>query len=109
MLRDDFPFEGRIRPESGELQEIASTIWRWISPPAKVLDFGAGTCAVAGLLSILGFSCSACDDLGDRWASVEENRARILAFAHRWNIRFEVVVDGNLPFQPEEFDSAHCQ
>ncbi len=89
-LETDYPFEGRIRPGSGELEEIASTILNWLTPPAKVLDFGSGGCAVTGLLSILGFDCSACDDMGDPWAADQDNREKALAFARRRNIRFVV-------------------
>src|SRR2546428_13708314 len=97
MLATEYPFAGRIRPDSGELQDIASTILRWLKPPSKLLDFGAGACVVTGLLSMLGYECSACDDLADPWASVVNNQAKALGFARRRNIRFVACESGKTP------------
>ena len=106
MLATEYPFAGRIRPDSGELQDIASTILRWLKPPSKLLDFGAGACVVTGLLSMLGYECSACDDLADPWASVVNNQAKALGFARRRNIRFVACErEKPLPFAKGEFDA----
>jgi len=105
-VQEKFPFKGYVRPKSGSYGDIARTLLKWITPPAKLLDFGAGPCDKTAVLSLLGFDCSACDDLRDNWHLIGDNQKRILEFARELGIRFSLI-EGNmkLPFRQAEFDA----
>jgi len=104
-VQERFPFKGYVTPKSGAYEDVARTLLTWITPPAKLLDFGAGPCDKTAVLSLLGFDCSACDDLRDDWHLIGDNQKRILEFARQLGIRF-TLIDGNvtLPFRQAEFD-----
>ena len=105
-VRQRFPFEGYVKVDSGEYQDVAETVLRWLRPPAKILDFGSGPCDKTAVLASLGYNCSACDDLKDEWHLISDNRERILQFAQTSGVHF-VVTDGasRLPFSKGEFDA----
>lgn len=105
QVRKNFPFEGYMNPAEGAYLNIARTVLRWLKAPASILDFGAGPCDKTAILSVLGFECSACDDLKDHWHMITGNREKIQSFAHNFNIRYCVIDDEtNLPFEKGEFD-----
>jgi len=83
---------------------VARTVLKWLQPGAKVLDFGAGPCDKTAVLALLGFECTSYDDLQDDWHQIGGNRDKILSFAEQVGIRYEVAVEGNLPFESNEFD-----
>jgi SAM-dependent methyltransferase len=55
-------------------------------------------------LKLLGFDCSAYDDLQDEWHKVPEARERILSFASRCGIDLRHSNAGVLPFDKNSFD-----
>lgn len=105
LVRQNCPFEGHMNPAKRAYRDIARTVLKYLEPPARILDFGAGTCDKTAILSALGFECSACDDCGDHWYMLPGNREKIFTFAHNFNIRYCVIDDEtNLPFEKGEFD-----
>lgn len=105
LVRQNCPFEGYMDPAKRAYRDIARTVLKYLEPPARILDFGAGTCDKTAILSALGFECSACDDFGDHWYMLPGNREKILTFAHNFNVRYCVIDDEtNFPFEKGEFD-----
>jgi len=105
-VRLRFPFEGYVKVASGAYQDVAETVLKWLRPPAKILDFGSGPCDKTALLAALGYDCSACDDLGDEWHRLGNNREKILEFARASRVRFVLTdEDSPLPFFKGEFDA----
>jgi SAM-dependent methyltransferase len=87
---------------AASIRNIASTLIRHVQPGAKVLDFGAGPMDKTGGLQLLGYRCSAVDDLNDFWHLESDNRSRIMEFARKIGIDFHL---GALPeFPSESFD-----
>jgi 2-polyprenyl-3-methyl-5-hydroxy-6-metoxy-1,4-benzoquinol methylase len=81
---------------------IATTVRKYLPAGAKLLDFGAGAGDKASVLQMLGYRCTAYDDLDDGWHNRYGNRERILAFAREIGIEFHA---GEMPkFPPGEFD-----
>jgi len=103
VVRKNLPVEGYMNAAKGA--NIARTVLKYLKPPAKILDFGAGRGDNTAILSMLGFECSACDDLREYWHMIPGNREKILNFARKFNIRY-CVIDGEtkLPFEKSEFD-----
>src|SRR5437660_12422941 len=80
-LREGFPFPGYIEEESHGIRNVASTVMRYAGPGAHVLDFGSGPMDKTAALQLLGYRCSAIDDLQDFWHLAGDNRDKILRFA----------------------------
>jgi 2-polyprenyl-3-methyl-5-hydroxy-6-metoxy-1,4-benzoquinol methylase len=75
-----------------------------VKPGARVLDFGAGNGFKTAVAAVLGYECSAYDDLQDAWAEGDEGRKFVEALAARFNLNY-VVADSSLwPFANEYFD-----
>jgi len=102
-IRRDFPFEGYIKYKETYLN-IAKTVLKWLPPGAKILDFGAGPCDKAAVVSLLGFECTACDDLHDDWHQMKDNKEKILQFAKKFGVRYEATKGKQLPFEKGKFD-----
>src|SRR5262245_18911210 len=77
------PFSKIMKPGRvvGDYWTVASTVQRHLSPPAKILDFGAGQCVKPAILAMMGYECHACDDLNDPWHLKDDNRQKIERFA----------------------------
>ena len=103
-VEEVFPFDYYISADSKRYNNILKTVLRYLHPPAKILDFGAGPADKTAMLATLGFDCTACDDLQDDWHLFPGNREKILNFVHRFNIRYHVTNGNPLPFTPAEFD-----
>ena len=80
---------------------IATTVQKYLPAGARVLDFGAGAGDKAAVLQMLGYRCTAYDDLDDGWHNRYGNRERILAFARD---RRRVSCRELPKFPPGEFD-----
>ena len=108
-----FPFRGYIKPDDigigGPYVGIADTVLRHLDSGAKILDYGCGPCDKTAVLQLLGFSCSAADDLSDSWHYMDENRQRILDFASQVGIDFKLVTDNSLPFERNQFGHDHAK
>lgn len=104
---DEFPFKGFMVPEKtvkGAYSNTARTALRYLKPGSKILDFGCGACDKTGILQLLGFQCSACDDLQDDWHKIPGNREQIISFANKYGIDFRMPDAGKLPFAKNSFD-----
>ncbi|HOY68972.1 MAG TPA: methyltransferase domain-containing protein [Candidatus Ozemobacteraceae bacterium] len=95
-LRKRFPFEGYIDSAEDGIRNIASTVATVLSPGATVLDFGSGPCDKTGILQLMGYRCSAIDDLGDDWHHLGDNEERILSFIRWCGIDFHHASPGSL-------------
>ncbi len=105
IVRKDYPFEACHPMNQPKAVNIARTVLKYLKPPAKILDFGAGPCDETAVLSVLGFECSACDDLKNPWHKVSGNQEKILTFAARFNISYcQIDKETDLPFEKSEFD-----
>ena len=105
-LKKDFPFKGYIETASQVGLHVAHALLPRLPQKAKILDFGAGACDKTALLARLGFTCRACDDLGDEWCLENNHRDIILAFAQKEGIPYDVLDGGSLPsYQEKSFDA----
>ena len=103
----EFPFKGYVNPEEKEIgahSNIAHTALRYLEMGAKILDFGCGPCDKTAVLQLIGFKCSAYDDLQDDWHKIPGNREKIASFAHSCGIDFRIANQSGLPFDDHSFD-----
>jgi len=105
-LLEAFPFSGYIKSSllDGVYKTVADTAINNLSPGSSILDFGCGPCDKIGVLSFLGFNCSACDDLQDDWHQKENNLQKILNFSKSLNIEFYKSDGQSIPNINETFD-----
>ena len=102
-LRQIFPFPGYVGEDAASsIRNIASTIMRRVPPGARILDFGAGPMDKTGALQLLGYRCSAIDDLQDFWHLEDGNQGKIIRFARQTGIDFQL--GGPLGYEPDSFD-----
>ncbi|MCX6142885.1 MAG: class I SAM-dependent methyltransferase [Ignavibacteriales bacterium] len=104
-----FPFEGYMctphdKTVKGAYSNIADMARRYLQPGSAILDFGCGPCDKTAVLQLLGFHCSAYDDLQDDWHKLPGNREKILSFAKNCGIDFKEARGGMLPFEKNSFD-----
>lgn len=99
-----FPFDNYMRVESGRYNAIAKTVLRYLEPGSTILDFGCGPCDVTAVLQILGFRCSACDDLKDEWHGRSGNQEKIRSFADKCGIDFRQTNGGERGFEKNTYD-----
>jgi len=101
-----FPFNGYINTNSlnGIYKTVANVAIKNLKPGDSILDFGSGPCDKTGLLKLMGFNCTACDDLQDEWHTEENNREKILNFANSLDIQFYQLHGNELHFENESFD-----
>lgn len=103
-----FPFDGYMLSEKdkekGPYSNIAKTVLRYLKPGSTILDFGCGPCDKTSVLQLLGFRCSAYDDLQDNWHKISGNREKIISFANSCGINFKQADRGMLPFDKNSFD-----
>ena len=105
IMQEKCPFEDYINPAKGAYLNITETVMKYLEPPAKILDFGAGLCDKTAVLTVLGFDCSACDDLQDHWHKLPGNREKIIHFATDYNVNFHLMEhEADFPYQKDEFD-----
>jgi|SRR5678809_538770 len=102
-----FPFKeymtSRSRPRKA-YSNIAKTVVRYLKPGNKILDFGSGPCDNTAILQLLGFECTAYDDLQDDWHLIPGNQEKIISFARESGVHFKLAIDHTLPFEKNFFD-----
>ena len=104
-LVNKFPFSGYLESEVYLYKTVAKIAINNLRPGASILDFGSGPCDKTALLKLMGFDCTACDDLKDNWHSEGNNRKKIINFANSLDIQFYETNDfDDLPFKKETFD-----
>ena len=104
VVQNKFPFKGYMDTAEDVYRNIATTTRRYVKPGGKILDFGAGPADRTAVLQVLGFRCSAYDDLQDNWHKIEGNRDKILDFAREIGIDYRLRTDEEMPFERGSFD-----
>lgn len=101
-----FPFAGYMGTQVtiGAYKNIAEVLLQHLAPGSRLLDFGCGPCDKTAVLQLLGYNCSAYDDLNDDWHLANDNRQKIMQFAGKIGIDFTLANQSPLPYQPESFD-----
>lgn len=90
-----FPFRGYMEPMRDAYEAISANCLRLLPPGSAILDFGAGPCEKAAILSMLGYACTAIDDLSDDWHQIAGNREKIADFASEHHVK--LIVGNSLP------------
>lgn len=100
----EFPFPGYMESKWHAYNSIATNCLSLLPPGARILDFGAGPCDKAAVLSRIGYNCSAVDDLEDDWHQIGSNRDKLCEFAR--SHRVELSVSDRVPpeFAQSSFD-----
>jgi SAM-dependent methyltransferase len=102
-VEEAFPFLDYVNNNRYACRNIASTVLSHLPIGSKIWDFGAGPCDKTAVLSVLGYKCSAVDDLNDPWHLELDNREAILHFASEMGIDF--TLSSAVPnFAAETFD-----
>jgi 2-polyprenyl-3-methyl-5-hydroxy-6-metoxy-1,4-benzoquinol methylase len=76
-----FPFKGYMDNKLNKYTSIIYKIRNNFSPGSEILSIGAGPWDLEAILSKLGYSITAIDDLNDQWHLIGNNRERIKDFA----------------------------
>ncbi|WP_328351398.1 class I SAM-dependent methyltransferase [Mycobacterium sp. NBC_00419] len=86
-----FPFRGYFDPALNGHLTIAQTVARYLPPGSRLLDFGAGPADKTAILAVLGYKCTAVDDLADEWHKRGNARQAIFDFAADMNIEYSTL------------------
>lgn len=104
-MQKEFPFGTEY--VDGNLNKyivIISQIMKEWPPGSKILSIGPGPCDLEAILSKLGYSITAIDDLNDHWHLIGKNRERIKDFAKRRNIELIIQFGGSSQMKENYFD-----
>lgn len=104
VYQEIFPFENYTDSGLGAHKNIARTVLRYLRRGCRILDFGCGACDKTAILALLGFECSACDDLKDMWHQRDDNKERIISFTKKVGIDFRLLDSEPIPFEKHGFD-----
>src|SRR5687768_2378601 len=83
-----FPLKNYLGVVDESYINIAYTVQRYLKPGDRIFDFGSGACNKTAIVQLLGFPCTAYDDLSDLWHIQDKNRERIIQFAKDFGIEF---------------------
>lgn len=92
-----FPFPGYLDPLRPGTEDVARTVSRYLPAGSHVLDFGAGPADKTAVLAVLGYECTAMDDLKDEWHVRGNARELILDFAADTGVQFLPLDGDGLP------------
>lgn len=70
---------------------VGKVALKYLQQNDKILDFGSGACDKTALLQFLGFDCCAYDDLRDNWHNLSGNKEKIISFANKVGINFNLA------------------
>lgn len=102
-VQHEFPFGPEyMSGKLGRTKAVASLIAADYPLESDVLSIGCGPCEFEAVLSNLGYSVTAIDDLNDQWHMLGNNRERIKQFANRMGIDFETAAAGSTQNVSEE-------
>ena len=100
-IQREFPFGPEyMSGKLGRTKAVTSLIADDYPPESELLSIGCGPCDFEAVLSKLGYSITAIDDLNDQWHMLGANRERIKRFADRTGIDFRMAAansDENIP------------
>src|SRR5271168_4874315 len=77
----EFPFPGYMEPMLDAYDSIMENCSKLLPAGSRILDFGAGPCEKAAVLTRIGYRCTAVDDLTDDWHQIGDNREKLCKFA----------------------------
>jgi hypothetical protein len=100
-IRGAFPFDDNLEADTERYLTIINPVLRYLHPPARILDFGAGPADKTAMFAALGFSCAVYDDLQDDWHQWGNIREQILNFARQFQIDY-AIADGR-PWNWQKF------
>lgn len=104
--RQCFPFPGYMETNAGCYPSVARAFAAHVPPGGRILDFGSGPCDKTAVLQLMGYRCTAVDDLQDHWHGLDDNRERILSFAAELGIDFRLTNGEEPPtFTADVFDA----
>ena len=104
-MREKFPFGGGYVSDAlNKYIAITSQIMKDYPSGSKILSIGSGPCDLEAILSILGYSITAIDDLEDPWHLIGKNRERIKDFAKQMNIELITQSAGSPQLKENYFD-----
>lgn len=83
---------------------VGGWIQKLLPANASILDFGSGPGDIAGVLTQLGYSVEAADDLQDPWHKRESSRTKIAEFSRNFGIKFTILDGSPLTWEKESFD-----
>lgn len=89
-LRRASSFGGYLDHTSLSCANIAFAVARRLPAGSSILGFGCGPCDKTATLALLGYRCSAIDDLNDAWHLEPGNRGPIASFAAGMGIDFRL-------------------
>ncbi|MEB3980338.1 methyltransferase domain-containing protein [Mycobacterium sp. 663a-19] len=98
-----FPFPDYFDPFLSGHLDMAQTVMRHLEAGSRVLDFGAGPADKTAILAMLGYKCTAVDDLGDEWHQRGDAKQKILEFAKDMGVEYITLDNHELP-SDREFD-----
>jgi SAM-dependent methyltransferase len=101
-----FPFPGYIEAAPRSHLETAETVLRYVPRGGRILDFAAGPLDKTAVIEVLGYRCSAYDDLSDTWHRAANNRETILTYARQRGIEYQLAPEP-LPDGPFDMVMAH--
>jgi SAM-dependent methyltransferase len=87
-----FPIQDYVTKSTlnlGGYKNVANTVLSLVPLNSKILDFGAGPADKTALLQLLGYRCSAWDDLGDEWH--DSYKKAILDFCETIGVEYRVI------------------
>ena len=98
-----FPFPGYLDPLRRGTEDIVRTVSLYLPAGSRVLDFGGGPADKSAVLAILGYKCTAMDQLNDEWHRRGQARQMIVDFATDMGVEY-IRLDGNGVPPTAEFD-----
>jgi len=104
-VQKKFPFGQKYM--NGSLKKynaIISEIMNNSSSGSNILSIGSGPCDLEAILSKLGYTVTAIDDLNDHWHLIGKNRERIRDFAKRMNIKLIINPADTSEIKKNSFD-----
>ncbi|WP_227379410.1 class I SAM-dependent methyltransferase [Haladaptatus halobius] len=104
-VQREFPFGSEyLNGKLGRTKTIISLIAGEYPPGSNVLSIGSGPCDFEAVLSRLGYSITAIDDLNDQWHQLGNNRERIKEFADRVGVDFKAAAAGSTDLPKSHWD-----
>lgn len=89
-VKDEFPFgPGYLEGSERKIHRLVDLVASNTESDPRVLSIGSGPCDVEAVLSQIGYSVTAVDDLADQWHLIGENQRRIKTFAEEMGVDFQ--------------------
>ena len=87
-VKENFPFKNYFRENLAPWITVGEAVQKYLKPGEKIFDLGSGACDKTAVAQVLGYECTAVDDLQDDWHLRGNNVERIEAFAQNMGVKF---------------------